>query len=725
MSKQHDATAIRLSRWVWIVAATGLTGFGLPALHAAQTDIIGPTASLRFGSDVALLANGNFVVVDADGPVSGVGSVHLYSADGNLISTVTGSSPNDHIGSGGIIVLPGGHAFLVKSPEWDINGEVDAGAVTWIDGASGLNGLITPDNSLVGSSANDKVGLSVTVLSNGNYVVNSPNWDNDANADAGAVTWGNGSSGIAGSLSGANSMIGTATGDHVGNAGVTPLDNGDYLVSSYLWDNGSSANVGAVTLCNGASGCIGAVSVADSLIGIAANSLVGSKGVTLLGNGNYVVNSPSWDNGATTDVGAITWIDGAIGPSGTVSSINSLVGTVANDRVGILGVTALSNGNYVVASPYWNNSSLGFAGAVTWGNGDGGTAGPVSSANSLVGASTNDLVGFGGVTALGNGNYVVASQFWDNGAIVDAGAITWGNGTGGTVGPVTSANSLVGSTANDQIGSQGVTALSNGNYVVAISSWDNGAVTDAGAVTWGNGSSGIVGNVTAANSLVGTTVNDQLGNLGVAALSDGNYVVVSSAWDNGAIADAGAVTWANGHSGIVGNVTAANSLVGSSASDQVGNQGVTVLSNGNYVVLSSTWDDGAIADVGAISWCRAGGSTLGPVTPLNSRIGTHAGDSVGKDGVTVYADGSYVVASGAWDNGSISKAGAISLASVRYRLSKHIESWNSVLGTVDSGGPDMSYAYDPVLHRLIVGRPGENIVSLFTADQLFADGLEP
>ena len=78
-------------------------------------------------------------------------------------------------------------------------------------------------------------------------------------------------------------------------------------------------------------------------------------------------------------------------------------------------------------------------------------------------------------------------------------------GRGGLSGAVSAANSLVGSTANDQVGFWGVTALSNGNYVVSSPDWDNGAIADAGAVTWGNGTSGVTGAVSAANSLVGST----------------------------------------------------------------------------------------------------------------------------------------------------------------------------------------------------------------------------
>jgi hypothetical protein len=168
---------------------------------------------------------------------------------------------------------------------------------------------------------------------------------------------------------------------------------------------------------------------------------VGFGYVTPLSNGNYVVRSPYW-NGYR---GAATWGDGTIGATGTVDSGNSLVGSIpgtscargsAGDCVGLDGVTPLSNGNYVVRSPYWN----GYRGAATWGDGTIGATGTVDASNSLVGSHVGDAVGlYGGVTALRNGNYVVVSPSWNG-----RGAVTWGDGTVGITGPVDETNSLVG-----------------------------------------------------------------------------------------------------------------------------------------------------------------------------------------------------------------------------------------------------------------------------------------
>ena len=82
---------------------------------------------------------------------------------------------------------------------------------------------------------------------------------------------------------------------------------------------------------------------------------MGNTSVTPLTNGNYVVSSPGWDNTspATSNAGAVTWANGSIGISGPVTAANSLVGTSASDQVGITGVTPLTNGNYVVSSQNW------------------------------------------------------------------------------------------------------------------------------------------------------------------------------------------------------------------------------------------------------------------------------------------------------------------------------------------------------------------------------------
>ncbi|MBL8061662.1 MAG: S-layer homology domain-containing protein, partial [Anaerolineales bacterium] len=407
--------------------------------------------------------------------------------------------------------------------------------------------------------------------------------------------------------------IGNQVGSSVGSE-VTALNNGNYVVGSWLWDNGVATNAGAITWGNGTTGTTGIVSAANSLVGTHMDDYIGS-GIVALANGNYVAISTSWDDGAKNDVGAVTWGDGTMATSGNISIANSLIGFTADDQVGF--VTALNNGNYLVSSTKWDNGPIVNAGAATFANGSTGISGYVSAANSLVGTTNNDYVGYN-TQALTNGNYVVGSFNWDNGAVQDAGAVTWGNGTTGTFGTVSTSNSLVGSTAFDYLGLfYEIIPLPNGNYVVGSPYWDNGSIVDAGAVTWLNGATSTSGIISPSNSLVGSTTLDKVGMVDgffgdhqIKPLSNGNFIVISPEWKNTPWNLQGAVTY--GTSSRTGVITSANSVLagyGEAISlsnsvdyDAVNDQMVVGLPGGNKVVFFRT--TGTFADVPSGYWAE-------------------------------------------------------------------------------------------------------------------------
>ena len=695
----------------------------LAPAHAADLDIVGLAGSVFFGTRVVVLPNGNIVVTDPNGPVANIGAVYLYSPNGTLISTLTGGSSGDQVGDGGIDVVANGN-FVVKSNGWRNPATAAAyvGAVTWVNGATGLSGVVSESNSLVGTQTGDFLNVRVAVLSNGNYVVEAPGWDSGPVEDAGAAIWGSGNVGISGPVTTSNALFGTQRLDQVG-AQVVPLVNGNYVVRSAAWDNGAIANAGAATWANGSTGRTGAVSPANSLVGTNANDRIGAAGsfggIKALGNGNYVVSSSSWNNGAIAKAGAATWANGSTGLVGVVSSANSLVGSSAGDEVGS-AVTALTNGHYVVHSPMWKNGSSSKAGATTWGSGSSGVRGTISASNSLVGAGANDGDSSYPPVALSNGNYVVINSRWDNGAIADVGAVTWANGVSGRTGVVSAGNSLIGSTAGDQVGIGSAIALANGNYVVGSRLWSNGPAIEAGAATWGNGASGEVGVVSTANSLVGSHTIDSIGTA-IVPLENGNYVVASPSWSNG-VASVGAVTWGNGSSGRVGVVSAANSLTGSKESDSYG-QSVLALSNGDFVAGSDDWNCCGGADVGAFTRIDGSVGLVDVVSAANSITGSIGGDRVGDRRLTRLGNNHYAVISGVWDNGGIVNAGAVTILHNTARTRGFLSIANSVLGTGASGGFDLNVAYDPVLDRAVVGRPRDNIVTV-RALSLFADGFE-
>ncbi|MFD2717124.1 hypothetical protein ACFST9_00255 [Hymenobacter monticola] len=528
----------------------------------------------------------------------------------------------------GITVLRNGH-YVVSSPEW----QHGAGAVTWASGATGARGVVSATNSLVGAHRDDQVGTGVVALANGHYVVRSPRWQNRAVSHAGAVTWGHGQRGVKGAISAANSLVGVHANDRVG-LGVTALANGHYVVSSPLWQHRAAARAGAVTWGNGWTGVKGAVNAANSLVGAHADDQIGNDAsvdgyiedrvrngqVTALPNGHYVVSSPYWRNGAARMSGAATWGSGTAGVRGVVSAANSLVGSAGGDLVSSAGVTALPGGRYVVCSPHWANGVAAGAGAVTLGNGTAGATGGVSAANSLVGTTGNDLVGSGGVTVLATGHFVVHSPSWKHGSARPAGAVTWGSGTAGVHGAVSPANSLVDFQRDEYTAGSEVLALPNGNYLVSTPSWPNGAVARAGAVTWGSGQTGTQGAVSAANSLVGTHLNDQVGVGGVTVLATGHYVVSSPFWKDSSAA--GAVTWGSGTAGVQGRVSAVNSLVGTNGSGEEGvEEGqVAALMNGDYLVLTHGTPNGPTGPGVVLTPGRGTAGVTGGVSAANSYV---------------------------------------------------------------------------------------------------------
>lgn len=104
-----------------------------------------------------------------------------------------------------------------------------------------------------------------------------------------------------------------------------------------------------------------------------------------LPNGNYVVASPYWDKGSITNAGAVTWADGTMGKSGSINTDNSLIGSAAEDQVGSGVIIRFPNGDYAIKNPYWKNGTMNNAGAVTFGEGSSYTSGGINDCNSILG----------------------------------------------------------------------------------------------------------------------------------------------------------------------------------------------------------------------------------------------------------------------------------------------------------------------------------------------------
>lgn len=739
-----------------------LLALAVPA-SAAQIDIPGPPGSLSFGWHVTVLPNGNIVVQDPSAGDAGQGAVYLYSPAGTLISTLRGNSPDDSVGLDPIVVLPSGN-FLVPSTHWH-NGTAEfAGAVTWVDGAQGLEGVVSPANSLVGSSQEDEVGHSIVVLANGSYVVATPSWSNGSAQHAGAATFEPADGSVHGAVSAANSLVGVSAYDSVGHA-VVPLANGNYLVASPFWNDADIVSAGAVTWASGETGIAGTISAENSLVGSTLRDRVGAEdvypSVWPLPDGNAVVISPDWNNGAIVDAGAATWIDGAAGITGTISEANSLVGTTAGDRLGAggldYGFAVLPSGHYAIISSGWSATNAAHAGAITWGDSAIGVRGVVSASNSLVGSTSQDLE-LARVCALDDGNWVVGSPHWSNGSVSWVGAATWIDGSAPRVGAISASNSLVGATTFDEVATS-ITALHDGRYVVASPSWHNGDAYSAGAATWVDREGPRTGVVSAANSLVGSSANDAIGS-NVVVLSNGNYLVSSSQWSRDGVVYAGSVTWARGDTGMTGAVSTLNSLVGDSERDYVGSE-VQPLSNGNAVVGSFAWHGG----LGAATWIDGATGRVGTVSAQNSLVGSALFQGIGSvttlDGsgnyLVVVPDWSDLIGAVAWGNGLAGLVGEISATNALVGTSAltgightvvTVGNANAVvtgdasvtlvrgasptIGPVNSdnsalnafGHSASSFDYDAARDRLVVGWLLDNYVSIFQTESLLKDGFD-
>jgi hypothetical protein len=692
------------------------------ALADTQSIMPGPSGSERFGSNVLVLPNGNFVVTDPRHDTAqavDAGAVSLHRPDGSLISRLVGSRAGDQIGASGVELLPNGN-FVIQSPIW--NGR--RGAATWVDGKRGLAGEVSELNSLVGDMPNSSTGWWVVALTNGNYVVSSPT----RSASAGAVTWCDGAIGRRGQVSSANSLVGSQAGDGVPGS-VVALPTGNYVVVSSNWNNGPILRAGAVTFGNGETGIVGAVSPENSLVGSSPLDEIGApntNGITVLADGSYVVTSWGWDESPMNrDVGAITWGSGISGVVGPVSATNSLVGSQPGDRIGT-HTTALANGNYMVISHFSNS----LRGAATWcPNGSGGCTGDYLSNVTLLGKAANDFQ-FAYAVALANGNAALSTLRWDStNGDVDVGSVTWIDGQTGLQGDLDGNASLTGKRTGDEVGTF-TAALPSGNYVVGSPQWDLDVRADVGAATWQNGTRASPGPVVPANSLVGKSRGDNVGEKIVAFEGD-DYVVVSPGWDNtiSGVPDVGAITYCAGAnscgSGVITSPSLENSLTGKSTGD-FAYASITHLGGSDFVVTNSGFDDGPLHDAGAITWWS--GATDAELDSSNSLLGSYAEDRLGNGGgIVSHADGSYTVKALSYGQND---EGAIVFGHRGRPLLGAIDPSNSVIGTQPDKGFWLNQSYDTDRRQLIVGDRSSNRTVLYrpgeiTTTELIAGTLDP
>ena len=182
----------------------------------------------------------------------------------------------------------------------------------------------------------------------------------------------------------------------------------------------------------------------------------------------------------------------------------------------------------MIASAYDNVNSVTDAGSVMLINGATGA----QIGTTLAGDTANDFLGYSGVTALGNNNFVIASSADDVNSVVNAGSVMLVNGaTGAQIG-----TTIAGDTAQDSLGRSGVTALGNNNFVIASGADDVNGVSDAGSIIQVDTTG------TQVSIITGAATND-MSSISVTDASTHNFYVVSlRGFDNNSMTDSGFAT---------------------------------------------------------------------------------------------------------------------------------------------------------------------------------------
>ncbi|MCC7410603.1 MAG: filamentous hemagglutinin N-terminal domain-containing protein [Gammaproteobacteria bacterium] len=667
-------------------------GGGLGAVSGANS-LTGTLPGDAVGSGGLQQTNSGNLFVLSPNANSGGGALTFLSGTINPVGAVDNTNsilggPGDDLLGAGLDIEP--YALfgktIVLSPSFGVSS--GHGAVIVLDDTTGEFasgggfGLVDNTNSLLGGNVGDAVGSGgLYFLDSGALLAYSPGW----NGNAGAVSFFSNAVIPTGFVDNTNSVFGAAPGDRLASAGINTFTIPGRVA---LFSPNFGGGQGAISLLDSSTGQLvsgggfGQIGVGNSLTGTALTDGVGGfASIFSLGASNFMFRIPSFNGGA----GALTWFNSTTGIAGPVAIGNSLLGAAPGDAIGggSTSLIFLTGSKYVLRSANFN----GGRGAVTWFDAALGIAGTVGAGNSLVGSTASDGVGSAGVAVLDATRYAIYSPFWDNGAVVDAGAITYGLLASGVTGPVTVANSLVGDQASDRIGSSGAFGFVNlgasGNRYYRNSLWHN----FAGALTlFRAGLAPPTGVVSATNSLVGSTASDQVASGSIQNPFGNRIMIFVSGWDNGAMVDAGAVVQTT-TSGLVGTISATNSLVGTHGFDNVGSSGLASIGSGNFMIRSPNWNMGA----GALTFVSPTTTPVGAVTATNSFVGATGGDGIANSIFTLYGTTKFAVSAPNWDNGALVDAGAFTIGDSAIGLFGMPTAAKSLIGTnagdrVGSGG---------------------------------------
>lgn len=488
--------------------------------------------------------------------------------------------------------------------------------------------------SFYGDPDTNQFGFNhISALANNNFVIALPNDSANGFRGAGSVRLINGTTGI----QIGSTLSGDLAGDGLGSGGLFALANNNFVVVSTFDDEAGFTDAGSVRLVDGETG----VQIGEVLVGDADTDRMGSDGIIALANNNFIVVSLSDDENGVSRAGSVRLVDGTSGQQiGTTFAGDNDVDLIGSD-----GIAVLPNNNFTIASHSDDDSGLIDVGSVRLVDGETG----LQIGAALTGELAYDKLGSAGVTALSNNNFVIASHVDNELGVIQSGSVRLVDGT--TALPIGATHS--GDISGDQLGSQGTTALPNGNFIITSIRDDEAGVTDAGSVILVDGITGVQIGAT----FSGDVTEDRLGSNGIIVLANNNFVISSTTDDMGEIQAGDQVGSAILVSGTTG-VQIGDAVVGNHRGAQLGFSGVKALANSNFVIASQHDADlltgrktGVVQLIDGATGSQIGRSIIGDIDD----------DQLGGGGITVLSDNKYIIASRLDDAGGVMDAGSIRL----------------------------------------------------------------
>jgi hypothetical protein len=275
--------------------------------------------------------------------------------------SLVGGASYDRIGQA--LRLLGDGNWLAISIGWGTPGAPERGAITWGHASVPPVGTVSPLNSLVGQTALDRVGWTTPVsLADGSYLVQSPYFDADGIVDAGAVTYGAAGIGVRGVVSAQNSILGSTPNGGFSQQGLR-FQASDYAIADFGWRNASGEILGAVVFPDSMPPA-GLIIDNRPLLGRSTNDRVVGAEAAVLRSGHRLSVSAFAESPAGNDAGRVTIVHPNELPT-TVSAGNSVYGAAAGGGSLMTYLIDQTRNQIVVADPRGEQVTLVRPGAPT------------------------------------------------------------------------------------------------------------------------------------------------------------------------------------------------------------------------------------------------------------------------------------------------------------------------------------------------------------------------